>query len=57
MEHDVMTVIYLVAMGALIIAIDALFLRDHFWWRLGTNVGIVTVFALVYVLFLRNASK
>ncbi|MBN9613705.1 MAG: hypothetical protein J0H64_09680 [Actinobacteria bacterium] len=57
MKHDTFTVVYLVVMGAIIIATDVLFMRDHFWWRLGTNVGIVAVFALVYLIFLRDAFK
>ncbi len=57
MKHDVAIAVYLVAMGALIIAVDVLFLRDHFWWRLGANIGIVAVFALGYLLFLRNVFR
>lgn len=54
MKRDLIIVGYLVIMGGLIIIIDVLFLRDHFWWRLGTNVGIVAVFSLFYVFVLRN---
>lgn len=57
MKHEVFTVIYLVAMGAIIIGVDVLFLRDHFWWRLGVNVGIVAVFATAYLLFIRPNLK
>lgn len=57
MKHDILVVVYLVAMGVLIIAVDVLFLRDQFWLRLGVNVGIVAVFALTYLLFLRNVFK
>ena len=53
MKHDVFVVIYLVVMVALIIGLDVWFLRDHLWWRLATNVGIVVVFATVYLLFFR----
>lgn len=44
-------------MGVIIVTADVLFLRDHFWARLGTNVGIVLLFAAVYLLFLRNLLK
>lgn len=57
MNHDVAIVGYVVLMGATIIGADVLFLRDHFWWRLATNIGIVVVFALVYVFFLRDVLK
>jgi hypothetical protein len=36
-------------MVALIVALDVLFLRDHFWLRLIVNVGIVVVFAAGYL--------
>ncbi|MDI6024188.1 hypothetical protein QBL02_11605 [Leucobacter sp. UT-8R-CII-1-4] len=55
MKHDLFVVIYLVVMVALIIGLDVLFLRDHLWWRLATNVGIVVVFATVYLLFFRTS--
>lgn len=57
MKHDLIITAYLLLMGGLIIAVDVLFLRDHFWARLGTNVAIVTVFALVYLLALRHILK
>lgn len=57
MKHEIFAAIYFVVMGAVIISADALFLREHFWWRLGANVGIVAVFALVYLVFLRDAFK
>ena len=55
MKHDLLIVSYLILMGAVIILVDALVLRDRFWWRLVTNVSIVAVFALIYLLFLRDA--
>lgn len=47
-------VVYLVVMVGLIVGLDVLFLRDCFWARLATNVGIVAVFALAYLLYFRN---
>lgn len=55
MGHEVFAVSYFVVMAAVIIGADVLFLRHHFWWRLWTNIGIVAVFALVYLLFLKGA--
>lgn len=54
MKQDLLTAGYFVVMAGLIIALDVLFLRDHFWWRLGINVGIVAVFAILYLAVLRN---
>jgi hypothetical protein len=44
----------LVAMVVLIVAVDVLFLRNHFWPRLVVNVGIVALAAVVYLAFLRH---
>jgi hypothetical protein len=38
-------------MVALIVTLDLLFLRDHFWLRLIVNVGIVAMFAAAYLKF------
>lgn len=57
MKHDFLVAGYLLLMGAIIVTADVLFLRDHVWLRLGVNVGIVVVFATVYLLFLRHALK
>ncbi|MGB3414250.1 MAG: hypothetical protein WBA28_05995 [Microbacteriaceae bacterium] len=57
MKFDIFIVLYIILMGALIITLDVLFLRDHFAARLGTNIGIVLVFGAVYFLFLRKIFK
>ncbi|WP_154670783.1 hypothetical protein [Microbacterium gorillae] len=57
MKHDIFVVIYFVVMAGIIVSTDFLFLREHFWLRLGTNVAIVLVFALVYLTWLRNAFR
>jgi len=48
-------VLYVLAMVAVVIVVDVLFFRHHFWARLIVNVGIVVVFAAVYLRFLRRA--
>jgi len=53
-SRTIFTVLYFVVMAAIIIGVDVLFLRHLFWPRLFTNIGIVVVFALVYLLFLRK---
>lgn len=55
MKHTVFVLVYLVVMVGLIVTLDVLFLRQHFWWRLGTNVGIVLVFATAYLVWFRKA--
>jgi hypothetical protein len=48
------SLIYVLVMVALIVTVDILFLRDHGWVRLAVNVGIVVVFAVLYLVFLRR---
>jgi hypothetical protein len=40
-------------MVIVIVALDVLFFRGHFWPRLLVNVGIVLVFVAFYLRFLR----
>ena len=42
-------VLGVIAMVCLIVAVDALALRDHVWLRLMVNAGIVLVFVGVYI--------
>ena len=37
-----------------IVGVDLLFFRSHFWARLLSNIGIVMVFAAFYLRFLKN---
>jgi hypothetical protein len=41
-------------MVALIVGLDVAFLRHQFWPRLLVNVGIVLVFGVIYLIFLRK---
>jgi uncharacterized membrane protein YgdD (TMEM256/DUF423 family) len=43
---------YAVAMVALIVVLDILFFRNHFWTRLIVNVGIVLLSGALYWRFL-----
>ena len=47
--------LYVLAMVAVVIVVDVLFFRHHFWARLLVNVGIVLVFGAFYLRFLRRA--
>ena len=50
----VVLVLYVLAMVAVVVGVDILFFRDHFWKRLAANVGIVLVFGAFYLRFLKR---
>jgi hypothetical protein len=54
MDRQVAVVLYLVAMAALIVAVDLVFFRNRFWERLMVNIGIVLVFVAFYLRFFRR---
>jgi hypothetical protein len=47
-------VLYVVALVAVVVAVDVLFFRNHAWERLAANVGIVLLFGAFYFRFLRR---
>lgn len=47
-------VLYVLALVAVVVGVDILFFRHHFWPRLMANVGIVLIFAAFYFRFLRR---
>ena len=49
MPRPLFTMLYVAAMIALIVGLDLLWLRHHFWARLAVNVGIVVVFGALYL--------
>jgi len=51
MDRQVSVVLYVVAMVAIIVAVDVAFFRDRFWERLMFNVGTVLVFGAFYLRF------
>jgi len=53
MTRQTIVVLYVAAMVALIVGIDVTLLRNRFWERLLANVGIVLLFAALYLRFLR----
>ena len=53
MGRQVGVALYLLALVAVVIGADILFLRHHFWLRLIVNVGIVVVFVAFYLRFLK----
>jgi len=52
--RQAINVLYVLAMVAVVVGVDILFFRHHFWARLAVNVGIVLVFAAFYFRFLRR---
>jgi len=47
-------VLFLAVMIAVVVTVDLLFFRDHFWERLIANIGIVLVFLAFYFRFLKK---
>jgi hypothetical protein len=49
--RPVAVALYVLALVAVIVGVDVLFFRHHFWARLMANIGIVLVFAAFYLRF------
>ncbi len=54
MHKNIYVVIFVVVMVAVIVSLDILFFRHHFWERLMANIGIVLVFAAFGLRFLKK---
>ena len=54
MTKTLFQVLYVLTMIAVVVLVDVLFLRDKFGLRLWVNIGIVALFAIFYLLFLKN---
>jgi flagellar biosynthesis protein FlhB len=54
MGRRVAIVLYVLALVAVVVGVDVLFFRHHFWERLIVNVGIVLVFAAFGLRFLKR---
>jgi hypothetical protein len=55
MGRPVLIALYVLVMVVLIVGLDVLLLRHQFWPRLLTNVGIVAVFAVIYLTVIKHA--
>ena len=55
MGRRVFGVLYVLALVAVVVSVDVLFFRHHFWERLIANVGIVLVFGAIYLSFLKRS--
>jgi cytochrome c oxidase subunit IV len=51
----VANLLFVIAMAAVIVAVDLFVFRHHFWERLAANVGIVLVFVAFYFRFVRHS--
>jgi hypothetical protein len=54
MGRSATIVLYVLAMVVVVVGVDVLFFRNHFWPRLMANVGIVLVFGAFYFRFLQR---
>ncbi|NQE92253.1 hypothetical protein [Nocardia terpenica] len=54
MGKQAVTVLYVLALIAVVVGVDILFFRHHFWGRLLVNVGIVLVFGAFYLRFVKE---
>ena len=53
MGRQAAVALYVLALVAVVVGVDLLFFRHHFWARLSVNVGIVLVFVGFYYRFLK----
>jgi membrane protein implicated in regulation of membrane protease activity len=54
MRRQAAVVLYVLALVAVVVGVDILFFRHHFWERLIANVVIVLVFGAFYWRFLKR---
>jgi hypothetical protein len=54
MGSNAPAVLFTLLLIAVVIAVDFLFFRGHFWERLTVNIGIVLIFAAFYLRFFRR---
>ena len=50
-----MSIVYVLAMIAVVVAVDLRFFRNRLWERLIVNIGIVLVFVAFYFRYFRHA--
>jgi hypothetical protein len=52
--RQVAVVLYVLALIAIVVGVDILFFKHHFWERLIVNIGIVLVFLAFGLRFLKR---
>jgi hypothetical protein len=55
MGNQTTTVFYVLLWVMVIVTVDVLFFRNHFWARLAVNIGIVLIFIAFYFRFLKHS--
>jgi hypothetical protein len=55
MGKNLTTVLYALAMVAVVVGVDVLFFRHQLWPRLAANIGIALVFGAFYFRFLKHS--
>ncbi|WP_166555734.1 hypothetical protein [Mycolicibacterium sp. CBMA 226] len=56
MGKQLLLAAYVATMIAIIVGVDVLLFRHHFWPRLMANVGIVLLFGACYFRFMKSAN-
>ena len=54
MGRPAVVVPYVLVLVAVVVGVDVLFFRNHFWERLAVNIGIVLVFGACYFRFVKR---
>jgi predicted cobalt transporter CbtA len=54
MRRHAVVAFYVLTLIAVVVGVDILFFRHRFWTRLIANVGIVLVFGVFYLKFLKR---
>jgi flagellar biosynthesis protein FlhB len=53
MSKNLSILLYVLVLVAVVVGVDVVFFRHHFWERLMANIGTVLVFAAFYLRFFR----
>ncbi|HEV7147512.1 MAG TPA: hypothetical protein VGN48_11005 [Pedococcus sp.] len=54
MGRQAIVALWVIAMVVVVVAMDLLFFRNHFWERLAANVGVVLLFGAFFLRFVKN---
>ena len=52
--RNMYVLLYIVVLIAVVVSLDLLFFKNHFWERLIVNIGIVLVFSAFYLRFFKS---
>ena len=54
MPRNIYVVLYILVLIVVVVSVDLLFFKNRFWERLMANIGIVLVFVVFYLRFLKK---